>query len=82
MRLKIEICNSITVNDNVEVPHMICVNRNFCFCLLSLSTTSNMDCQLLRQKFRRKISVIKTINCVFVVFKAKRELKCQNELFL
>ena len=41
-----------------------------------------MDRQLLRQIVRHKISVIKTNTCVFVVFKTKRELKCQNELFL
>ena len=48
----------------------------------SLSTTSIMDCQLLRQKVCQKISVIKTNIFVFVVFKKKRELKCKNELFL
>jgi hypothetical protein len=47
----------------------------------SLSTTSNMDRQLLRQKVIQKISVIITNTCVFVVFKTKRELKCKNELF-
>ena len=40
-----------------------------------------MDRQLLRQKVRQIISVIKTNTGVFVVFKTKRELKCQNELF-
>ena len=45
----------------------------------SLSTTSNMDHQLLSQKVRQKISVMKTNTGVF---KTKRELKCQNELFL
>ena len=44
-----------------------------------LSTTSIMDRQLLRQKVRQKISVIITNT---FVFKRKRELKCQNELFL
>ena len=48
----------------------------------SLSTTSIMNRQLLRQKVRQKISVIKTNTCVFVAFKTKRELKCKNELFL
>ena len=47
----------------------------------SLSTVSIMDRQLLRQKVRQIISVIKTKTRVFVVFKAKRELKCQNKLF-
>ena len=46
----------------------------------SLSTTSNMDCQLLRQKIRQKISGLKTNSGVFVVFKTKRESKCQDEL--
>ena len=41
-----------------------------------------MDRQLLCQKVRQIISVIKTNTCVFVVFETKRELKCQNELFL
>ena len=48
----------------------------------SLFTTSIMDRQLLRQKVRQKISVMKTNTGVFVVFKTKCELKCQNELFL
>ena len=39
----------------------------------SLSTTSIMNRQLLRQKVRQKISVIKTNTCVFVVFKTKSE---------
>ena len=39
-----------------------------------------MDRQLLRQKVRQKISVMKKNTGVFVVFKTKRELKCQNEL--
>ena len=47
----------------------------------SLSTTSIMDCQLLRQKVCQIISVMKTNTVVFVVIKTKRELKCQNELF-
>ena len=38
--------------------------------------------QLLRQKIRHKISVIQTNIFVFVVFKIKHELKCQNELSL
>ena len=42
---------------------------------------SNMDRQLLRQKVRQKISVIKTNTCVFVVFKTKHELKRQNKPF-
>ena len=41
-----------------------------------------MDRQLFRQKVCQKISVIKINTCVFVVFETKRELKCQNELFL
>jgi hypothetical protein len=35
------------------------------------------DRQLLRQKVCQRISVMKTINGVFVVFKTKHELKCQ-----
>ena len=41
---------------------------------------SNMDHQSLHQKVHQKISVMKTNSGVLVVFKAKRELKCQNEL--
>ena len=41
---------------------------------------SNIDRQLLRQKIGQKISVMKTNTGVFVVFKKKHELKCQNEL--
>ena len=55
--------------NNADDPHSMCQKQ-------SLSTTSIMDRQLLRQK----ISVIKTNTCVFVVFKTKRELKFQNEL--
>ena len=36
-----------------------------------------MDRQLLRQKVHQRSSVMKTNNAVFVVFKTKRELKCQ-----
>ena len=36
-----------------------------------------MDRQLLRQKVCQGISVMKTNTGVFVVFKTKRELKCQ-----
>ena len=36
-----------------------------------------MDRQLLRQKVRQRISVMKSNNGVFVVFKTKRESKCQ-----
>ena len=43
----------------------------------SIFTTSKADCQLLRQKVRQRISVMKTNNSVFVVFKTKHELKCQ-----
>ena len=43
----------------------------------SIFTMSNTDRQLLRQKARQRISVMKTINGVFVVFKTKHELKCQ-----
>ena len=49
---------------------------------IRLSTTSIMDCQLLRQRGSQKISVIKVNTFVFVVFKTKHELECQNELFL
>ena len=40
-------------------------------------TTSKTDRHLLRQKVRQRISVMKTNTGVFVVFKTKRELKCQ-----
>ena len=40
-----------------------------------------MDRHLLPQKVCQKISVIIKNTCIFVVFKTKRELKCQNELF-
>ena len=36
-----------------------------------------MDRHLLCQKVRQRISVMKTNTGVFVVFKTKRELKCQ-----
>ena len=48
----------------------------------SLSTTSIMDCQLLRQKVCQNIWVIKTNTFVFVVFRTNCELKRQNERFL
>ena len=38
---------------------------------------SKTDRQLLRQKVRQRILVMKTNNCVFVVFKTKHELKRQ-----
>ena len=38
---------------------------------------SKMDRQLLRQKVRQRISVMKTEIGVLVVFKTKSELKCQ-----
>ena len=60
--------------NNADDPHSMCQKQ-------SLSTTSIMDRQLLRQKVCQKISVIKTNTFVFVVFRTKRELKCQNELF-
>jgi hypothetical protein len=41
-----------------------------------------MVCQLLHQKVRQIISVMKTNIGVFVVFKTKRELESQNELYL
>ena len=43
---------------------------------------ANMDRQLLRQKVHQKFSVMKTNTAhdVFVVFKTKRELKCQDSL--
>ena len=41
-----------------------------------------MDRQLLRQKVCQIISEMKTDPCVLVVFKTKRELKCQNKLSL
>ena len=40
-------------------------NVMFLVCMSSLSTTSNMDRQLLRQKSRQKFSVIKTKKLVF-----------------
>ena len=43
---------------------------------------SKTDRHLLRQKVRQRISVMNANTSVFVVFKTKRELKCQNELFL
>ena len=49
---------------------------------LSFSASTNMDRQLLRQKVCQIISVIKTNTYVFVAFKTKRGLRCQNELFL
>ena len=41
-----------------------------------------MDRQLLHKKVCQIISVRKTNSGVFVLFKTKSELKCQNELFL
>ena len=41
-----------------------------------------MGCQLLHQKVRQIISVMKTNTGVFFVSTQKSELKCQNELFL
>ena len=38
---------------------------------------SKTDRQLLHQKVRQRITVMKTNTGVFVVFKTKRELKCQ-----
>ena len=38
---------------------------------------SKTDPQLLHQKVRQRISVMKTNNGVFVVFKAKHELECR-----
>ena len=55
--------------------------KNFSLQELESFTTSKTDRHLLRQKVCQKISVIITNTCVFVVFKTKRELKCQNELF-
>ena len=49
---------------------------------LSFSASTIMDRQLLRQKVCQIISVIKTNTYVFVAFKTKRGLRCQNELFL
>ena len=43
----------------------------------SIFTMSKTGRQLLRQKVHQRISVMKVINGVFVVFKAKHELKCQ-----
>ena len=43
----------------------------------SIFTTSKTDHQSLCQKVRQRISVMKTNNGVFVVFKTKHELKCQ-----
>ena len=52
-------------------------HRSSCTQKWSLFTTSKTDRQLLRQKVHQRISVMKTNTGVFVVFKAKRELKCQ-----
>ena len=49
---------------------------------IRLIQQSIMDRQLLCQKVHQIISVMKTNTGVFVVFKTKRELKYQNELFL
>ena len=38
---------------------------------------SKADHHLLRQKVRQRISIMKTKTGAFVVFKTKRELKCQ-----
>ena len=38
---------------------------------------SKTDCHLLHQKVCQRISVMKANTGVFVVFKTKRELKCQ-----
>ena len=46
--------------------------KNMLILKQSLSTTSNTDRQLLRQKFHQKISVMKTNTAVFLVFKTKR----------
>ena len=43
---------------------------------------SKTDRHLLRQKVRQRISVMKTNTGVFVVFKTKHEVKCQNDFFL
>ena len=43
----------------------------------SIFTMSKMDHQLLHQKVRQRISVMKINTGVFVVFKTKRESKCQ-----
>ena len=40
-------------------------------------TTSKMDRHLLHQKNCQRISVMKTNTAAFVVFKTRRELKCQ-----
>ena len=38
---------------------------------------SKTDCQLLRQKVHQRILVMKTSTGILVVFKTKRQLKCQ-----
>ena len=43
----------------------------------SIFTKSKADRQSLRKKILQRISVMKTNNGVFVVFKTKHELKCQ-----
>ena len=82
--------NSIFLTSSSHVLHESWIYNFFheilCFIFLVLQklesfTTSKTDGHLLRQKVRQKISVIITNTCVFVVFKTKRELKCQNELF-
>ena len=45
-------------------------------------TRSKTDRYLLRQKFRQRISVVKTKTGVFVVFKIKLKTKCMVTLWL
>ena len=48
---------------------------------LDFCVASNTGRQKVRKKMRQKFSVIITNSCGFLVFKTKRELKCQNEPF-
>jgi hypothetical protein len=56
-----------------SLPGQFDIMRPYC----SIFTMSKMDHQLLHQKVRQRISVMKINTGVFVVFKTKRESKCQ-----
>ena len=76
IKKNLSLCVDVTYVLNFYPP-------KFCFRILKLEsfTSSKRDRHLLRQKVCQIISVIMTNTCVFAVFKTKRELKCQNELF-
>ena len=72
----------IQLNDHCNHWSVNCYAEKACrHQKLESFTTSKNDRHLLSQKVHQKISVIITNTCVLVVFKTKRELKCQNELF-